>query len=526
MRFWGVIGAGLLLALSMGLITSVLTGRTEVRSVPFQHDPVEERALALQRELDRLYLRYEDRLTALSAMVSSSRQNTFALESTAARLVGVRTITWLPFSESGNSLFLEVRNVGEGELPYDPERFARPVFSGGSAGSVEEEGRVRQIDPGFFEGRVGSGGWLPGGVGELFRWVHPRPEYVVLIGLDQRSVGRVTGEWLAENEAITGGLSELVKRSGAAAIRLVGPDNSVIAEAGVPPKAGGEIVRSPASMRFGTWTLEALAKTEVIRSRDWPWFIAGQAVALTILAGAVLLAIALRRANRVARQRVSFVNRASHELRTPITNMMLNVDLAREMIDDDPDGAEGRLERVSDEAGRLSRLVDNLLTFSRSENGTEKVHLVTVDPSRILIDVLDQFGMSLRDRKIDVSHSPVGPIEVEADPDALTQVFGNLLSNVEKYAAGGNKLELTESIDQEKWHVEFRDFGPGIPERRREKIFEPFQRSGDAINEGVSGTGLGLTIARDLCRRMRGDLQLIESSDGAVFRVTLPLTHP
>ena len=374
------------------------------------------------------------------------------------------------------------------------------------------------------EEKVGTSGWIRNGDGTLYRWTKQRPHSLILIGVDPLSITQLTDEWLSENSDTSSDLASVLESSGAASVRLVGLEGSVIEQAGLDVPFGSNSARFPASIRFGTWLGEGVGRSTTVRVRNWPWFFAGQGIAVALLVASLFAATALRHANRLARQRVSFVNRASHELRSPITNMMLNVDLAREMIDEDPGGAERRLARVSDEAGRLSRLVDNLLTFSRSENGVDRIRVEKIDPSQVLDEVLGQFEMSLRDRKIEVSWEKTEPVQVSADPDSLAQVFGNLLSNVEKYAASGERLFLVESVEEEYWRIEFRDVGPGIPERRREQIFEPFLRGDDAIDEGVSGTGLGLTIARDLCRRMEGELQLMPSTNGAIFRVQLPLT--
>jgi signal transduction histidine kinase len=109
------------------------------------------------------------------------------------------------------------------------------------------------------------------------------------------------------------------------------------------------------------------------------------------------------------------------------------------------------------------------------------------------------------------------------DADALAQILTNLFSNAEKYAAEGGCLDLKVSSEAGAWRLLVSDRGPGVKPGSREKIFEPFRRSGDSINEGVTGTGLGLTIARDLAREMNGDLRLIDSKEGATFEFTLPL---
>lgn len=525
MRYWAIIGVGAMLALSMGLISTVLTGRTEVRPVPFEYGPLEAKGGAVQRELDRLYTRYDDRLASLSGLLVSARPTSLAAESAASRIAGVRTATRISLSDGGEDLHLEIRRTGDGELPFDPERFPRPIITEVASGPGLPDTKVRKIDATLMEEKVGSSGWIRNGDGTLYRWTKLRSHSLILIGIDILTVAKLTDGWLSENPDISGGLASVLENSGAASVRLVGPDGHTIAQAGVDLPFGINSARFPASIRFGTWLIEGVGKSTTARVRNWSWFFAGHGIALVLLVASVFAAIALRRADHIAAQRVSFVNRASHELRTPITNMMLNVDLAEEMVEEDPDAARGRLKRVSGEASRLSRLVDNLLTFSRSENGTDRLHLSRVNPQEVLEDILEQFEMSLNDRKIEVTWDEKTSADISADPDALAQVFGNLISNVEKYAASGKRLEISTQQGEGRWSAEFRDAGPGISPRQATRIFEPFHRVSDHLNEGVSGTGLGLTIARDLARRMGGELELVRSDHGATFRLELPLAN-
>ena len=92
---------------------------------------------------------------------------------------------------------------------------------------------------------------------------------------------------------------------------------------------------------------------------------------------------------------------------------------------------------------------------------------------------------------------------------------------MEKYGAGGKHLELISRRHGEEIEITVADRGPGLPPRERQRIFEPFYRVNDALTEGVSGTGIGLTISRELARLHGGDLQLEPSETGARFRLTL-----
>ena len=110
---------------------------------------------------------------------------------------------------------------------------------------------------------------------------------------------------------------------------------------------------------------------------------------------------------------------------------------------------------------------------------------------------------------------------VELDADALEQIVGNLLGNVEKYAADGGRVRVATVQQGETTTITVSDRGPGVPEGRREAVFEPFRRLSDKLTDGVAGTGIGLAIARDLARMHGGDVRCVPASRGACFQVEL-----
>lgn len=511
-----IVALGAALAIGLAAITCALTRTDEWIERPRDSQALALAAEDLQVELDRLYSRYVDKLGVLAADVWRSRGNTFGPERTAARIVGVRTISVLALSEGQDEFHVEIREQSGWELPFEAERFREPTF-------LEEstDGRL-VLARSQFESVVSHSGWIRSGSDVFYFWKKLGASGVLLIGIDGRSVRGAISDWLSDNEELS--FHEMRSVAGEFT-RLAGPDGRVVFQSGEAPDESRSPQIFPATLRFGTWQVQAWGVAE--REIRWliPYLVTGLGLSFLLFAGSLAVAGALRRATRVARQRVSFVNRASHELRTPITNMMLNVDLARELVEEDPPAARIRLDRVSGEASRLSRLVDNLLTFSRSENGTDRLHPVAIDPVAVLEGVLGQFEMSLDDREIEVAWKDRESVLVVADPDALAQVFGNLISNVEKYAASGGLLEISTSVHGEDWRAAFSDRGPGVQERNASRIFEPFHRERDEVNEGVSGTGLGLSIARDLARRMKGDLTLEPSREGATFQLSLPLAE-
>ncbi|HRK35663.1 MAG TPA: HAMP domain-containing sensor histidine kinase, partial [Candidatus Hydrogenedentes bacterium] len=135
--------------------------------------------------------------------------------------------------------------------------------------------------------------------------------------------------------------------------------------------------------------------------------------------------------------------------------------------------------------------------------------------------VLSQFKPALEARGIEVASRLDANRTVMIDADAIGQIVGNLVSNVEKYASAGKRLYVESKQDGDSVRVTVSDEGPGVPEKDRKRVFEPFYRVSDKLTDGVAGTGIGLTIARELARLHGGDLALVPSEHGAKFVVTL-----
>ena len=247
------------------------------------------------------------------------------------------------------------------------------------------------------------------------------------------------------------------------------------------------------------------------------------AAAIALLALAIYFYRENSREMRAAAEKVSFVNQVSHELKTPLTNIRMYAELAEEKIpSDDDNGAKRCLDIVVNESQRLSRLIGNVLTFAKpiahEPNPTNQI------PDRLIEEALDHFRPALAAQNIKITTELDAKQEAKIDADSLEQILGNLFSNVEKYAAAGKALGVTSSQTKEKLTITVSDHGPGIPKSQHEKIFKPFHRLSNKNSDGVSGTGIGLTIARDLARKHGGDLTVTSNSSGCTFNLTLSRT--
>ncbi|MGJ8724782.1 MAG: sensor histidine kinase [Roseibacillus sp.] len=229
------------------------------------------------------------------------------------------------------------------------------------------------------------------------------------------------------------------------------------------------------------------------------------------------------RSLREASRRVSFVNQVSHELKTPLTNIRLYAEMATHDLDDNDHPAAQSLQVVNEETSRLSRLINNVLSFARADRSELQLHPQALDSQNLLTSCLKHWQPSLDLAGITITTELSPNLTILADPDAVEQVIGNLLSNVEKYAADGKSAHLSTQPIGNQLAIDITDQGPGVPRSAHSKIFTPFTRLNSSLTEGVSGTGIGLSIARALAQEMNGDLTLLPSDTGAHFRLLLPL---
>ncbi len=224
----------------------------------------------------------------------------------------------------------------------------------------------------------------------------------------------------------------------------------------------------------------------------------------------------------MAAQRVNFVNQVSHELKTPLTNIRMYAELLDDAVDEEGSTTKHYLNVITTESQRLSRLISNVLSFGRSERQHLKLQTCATHVSDVINKCIETFRPGLEQKNVKIIYKKSEFPEVEIDPDALEQILNNLIGNVEKYAATGGYLEITHEINSDNTIIQVIDHGPGIPMKEQQNIFEPFYRISSKLSDGVSGTGIGLNIARQLARLHDGDIVLIKTEQGSCFEITLP----
>jgi len=233
----------------------------------------------------------------------------------------------------------------------------------------------------------------------------------------------------------------------------------------------------------------------------------------------------LAQAREAVRLRDEFLSIASHELKTPLTALQLQLLNIHDHLGPENEGLSRNLDRARRLADRLGQLVEALLDVSRLTTGRLKLNLESFDLGDAGREVIERLGESARMVGCELSLQVVGAVQGRWDRLRIEQVLTNLISNAIKYAAGSPIRVSLAMPEPNVAVIEVYDGGPGIPEAQLTRIFERFERAASARHYG--GLGLGLYVARQIAEAHGGSIGARNlPSGGACFTVRLPLDPP
>jgi two-component system, OmpR family, phosphate regulon sensor histidine kinase PhoR len=239
--------------------------------------------------------------------------------------------------------------------------------------------------------------------------------------------------------------------------------------------------------------------------------------------GAIAVLHDITRIEAAERSRRDFVANVSHELRTPLTSIQGYVETLLDAPHPDPAMTSDFLQVILKNATRMNRLTEDLLALASIESPDYKLAMQPARASELVRDAIDSLGGLVVDSGIDLQYAGAPDTPVLVDPDAMNQVFGNLIENAVKYGKAGNQIRVgARSLENE---IEFfvQDFGPGIASEHLERIFERFYRIDKARSRESGGTGLGLAIVRHIVQAHGGAIRAeSELGAGTTFFITLP----
>lgn len=256
------------------------------------------------------------------------------------------------------------------------------------------------------------------------------------------------------------------------------------------------------------------------------FYVAALSLVLALAAfSAYLLWRDVRRELGAAELRSEFVASVSHELKTPLTAIRMFAETLRMGRPASPALRDEYLDTIVNESERLTRLLNNVLDFSRIESGRKTYQFAPHDLEPIVRTAVRamQYPLSRQGFALQVSIDEGIP-PVRSDPDALEQAILNMLANALKYSGDARTIELTLAREETHAVVSVRDRGIGIEPADQRRIFDKFYRVARPENRLIPGTGLGLTLVDHIVRAHHGEVAVDSTPEaGTTFRIRLPL---
>ncbi|GGD59358.1 HAMP domain-containing sensor histidine kinase [Lacimicrobium alkaliphilum] len=221
------------------------------------------------------------------------------------------------------------------------------------------------------------------------------------------------------------------------------------------------------------------------------------------------------------KQKTGFIRHISHELKTPLAAIREGAELLY-------DGTTGKLNPEQEEVsaiirnsvGRLQQLIEDLLNFNMVLD-----HAKALKQSGLLGLALQKV---IADRQLQIQSKaltvrlPEHDYLLRINPEQLRVILDNLVSNAVKFSPSEGEISITAGFETDTWWLRVADQGPGVPIDDREQVFEPFFQSSQQPQAKVKGSGLGLTITRELIEKYKGSIRLKEASEGCCFEIQFP----
>jgi len=276
--------------------------------------------------------------------------------------------------------------------------------------------------------------------------------------------------------------------------------------------------------------IQGAARDEVVTTARSNTIVSGRSFDVTAApmpgGGAVAVLRDLTETERMEKSRRDFIANVSHELRTPLTSIQ---GYTETLLDSPLEDNHVRdfLEIIRKNAARMSRLTEDLLTLARVESGEHRFDMQRVSAGELLQDALESFREVARSHGVELGvelaiENSASADAVNADREAIHQVFSNLIENALKYAASGKKVVLGTRAAERGVEFYVRDLGPGISSEHLPRLFERFYRVDKARSRESGGTGLGLAIAKHIVLAHGGTIRAeSELNHGSTFLFTL-----
>ncbi|MGE5846825.1 MAG: sensor histidine kinase [Ignavibacteria bacterium] len=245
---------------------------------------------------------------------------------------------------------------------------------------------------------------------------------------------------------------------------------------------------------------------------------------LILVAGVVIVFRNIKKEMELAKIKSDFVSNVSHELRTPLALISMFAETLEMGRAKSEEKKKEYYSIISKEAGRLSRIVNKILSFSKIEAGKRNYHLSTVNINQLVQELFNSYAFHLQNNGFKFSFSP-GEINcsIKADPEAVSEAVINLIDNAVKYSGNKKEIDMSTGTADNSVFIKVNDKGIGISEENQKKIFEKFYRVSEGLVHNTKGTGLGLTLVKHIMDAHKGKIKVISRlNEGSSFTLSFP----
>ncbi|MFC2089020.1 ATP-binding protein, partial [Calditrichota bacterium] len=263
---------------------------------------------------------------------------------------------------------------------------------------------------------------------------------------------------------------------------------------------------------------------QYITTRRWIYSITLILLIFGMFLGIILVFRDMSREKRLGQLRSDFVSNVTHELKTPLTSIRM---FAETML-------LGRIKKkkeqqeylsiIVNESARLTRLINNVLDFSKIEKNKKEYHFELINLSEVIQSAINSMAYWLEEQGFKIEVKIESDIKTKADGDAIEQAVLNLLSNAMKYSFKRKEINLEVWTENQSINIQVRDKGIGVAESQQKHIFDKYYRAHSGHQGDKGGAGLGLTVIKHIVEAHQGTIKLkSQVNRGSTFTIVLPV---
>ena len=265
---------------------------------------------------------------------------------------------------------------------------------------------------------------------------------------------------------------------------------------------------------------------EIVRERTYTNLILLVGLDVVLIVALLLAFKSLKREVQLAQNKSDFVSNVSHEIRTPLALISMFAETLEMGRVKSEEKKQEYYSIISKETHRLSGIVNRILNFSQTEAGKKTLHIESVDLSLEISEILKTYDFHMRNKGFEYSFEQRVDLYIKADKEALTEIIINLIDNAMKYSEENKRIEIEIRTKHGFGLVVVKDFGLGISKADQKHIFDKFYRVSSGNLAKSQGTGLGLSLVKQLIEKQNGKISVSsEPGQGSTFTLYFPLAN-